>query len=44
MKAHLTAWISEGVTIMNESKLEKVVFGWEKTGLFAILDVNERAV
>ena len=40
MKEHLAAWISEGVTIMNEKKREKVVHCWEKTGLLAILDVN----
>ncbi len=44
MKAHLEAWISKGVTIMNEKKREKVVHCWEKTGLLAIWDVNERAV
>ncbi len=44
MKAHLAEWISKGVTIMNEKKREKVVHCWEKTGLLAIWDVNERAV
>ncbi len=44
IKAHLAAWISEGVLSMNEKKREKVVHCWEKTGLQAIRDVNERAV
>jgi hypothetical protein len=44
MKAHLAECISEGVTIMKEMKREKVVHYWEKTGLLAIWDVNERPV
>ncbi len=44
MKAHLAEWISEGVTIMNKKRREKVVHCWEKTGLLAIWDVNELAV
>ena len=43
-KAHLAEWISEGITIMNEKKRDKVVHCWGKTGLLAIWDVNERAV
>lgn len=43
MKAHLAEWISKSVTVMNEKKREKVVHCWEKTGLLAIWDVNERA-
>ena len=44
MKARLAEWISEGVTIMNEKKREKVVHCWEKTGLLAIWDINKRSV
>ena len=43
MKAHLAEWISESVAVMNEKKQVKVVHCWEKTGLLAIWDVNERA-
>jgi len=43
MKAHLAEWISEAVIKMNDKKSESVVHCWEKTGLLAIWNVNERA-
>jgi hypothetical protein len=42
MKAHLAEWIRERVTIMNKINRKKVVLCWEKTGLLAIWDANER--
>ena len=43
MKAHLAKWISEAVIKMNNKKSESVVHCWEKTGLLAIWNVDERA-
>ena len=43
MKAHLAEWISEAVIVMNEKKRESIVHCWEKTGILAVWNVNERA-
>ena len=43
MKAHLAEWIREAVIKMNDKKSQSVVHCWEKTGLLAIWNVDERA-